>query len=151
VEHYRTKHPLQASQGPTAEAAAQWAAARPATKEYVTAEALRLSALHPTRLTAAAAAGRDGGKGGGGGGAGGRGFPAIAAFTMESPLYRLLNQTSRELKKEGGPEAFEVWPFVSGTLFCIPALLGLFLIPHNAARVLWLHAFRLLQSFTVSI
>ena len=38
----------------------------------------------------------------------GGGCPGITAFTMETPVYRLLNKASREIGKPGGPTGMEV-------------------------------------------
>ena len=83
TEHFQTMHPLLDLAAALAEPV------RLATKEYVIAEAERIT-----------------------GGMEKKGYPCIATFTMETPLYRVLNQSSREVKKPGGGPRFEPWkPF----------------------------------------
>ena len=90
AEHFQTKHPLLDLATALAEPV------RPATKEYVVAEAERIARNKSKKDEGSSASY----------------YPCIVAFTMETPVYRLLNRTSRELRKPGGESRFEPWkPF----------------------------------------
>eukprot|EP00906_Rhabdomonas_costata_P035617 RCo050039 len=87
TEHFQTKHPL--LDLPTALAQPR----QPTTKEYVVSETERLSRQRAAGL---------------------KGCPGITCFTMETPVYRLMNRASREVGKPGGREVFETWkPFAT--------------------------------------
>ena len=74
---------------PTKESAVEWVRPLLATKAMLLSEVRTLSSLKTFN---------------------GESFPAITAFTMETPLYRQLNRFSREVGKDAGAQLFQVAP-----------------------------------------
>ena len=95
AEHFQTKHPLLDLASALAEPV------QLTTKKYLVREAERLAQSRvPTGPEGSPVATT-------------RRHPCIAAFTMETPVYRLLNRTSRQVNQQPrGASEFEPWkPF----------------------------------------